>query len=155
MRPCIRTQSYPIPWTPWTGPLSMGFPRQKYWSELPFPPPGDLPDPRNEPKFPALAGRFFTTEPPGKPNYQIEAEILREDFTKWCKAQFTVLWKMVGQGVQGASEWFHRRAILSRILWELQFQTWRIRIHRERTFKTALIFPAKPASLTFLQSQWK
>ena len=48
-------------------PLSTGFPRQKYWSGLPFPSPGDLPDPEIEPASPALAGRFFTTEPPGKP----------------------------------------------------------------------------------------
>ena len=57
--------------TPWTiacqAPLSMGFPRQEYWSGLPFPPPGDLPDPGIEPKSPvacALAGRFFTAKPP-------------------------------------------------------------------------------------------
>ena len=52
-------------------PLSMGFPRQEYWSGLPCPPPGDLPDPGIEPASPALAGRFFTTEPPGKPNSEI------------------------------------------------------------------------------------
>ena len=45
----------------------MGFPRQEYWSGLAFPFPGDLPDPGIEPACPALAGRFFTTEPPGKP----------------------------------------------------------------------------------------
>ena len=43
----------------------MGFLRQEYWSELPFPPPGDLPDPRIEPAFPAMAGGCFTTESPG------------------------------------------------------------------------------------------
>ena len=48
-------------------PLSMGFPRQKYWNGLPFPSPGDLPDPGIELVSPALAGGFFTTEPPGKP----------------------------------------------------------------------------------------
>ena len=48
-------------------PLSMGFPRQEYWSGLPCSPPGDLPDPGIEPVSPALAGRFFTTEPPRKP----------------------------------------------------------------------------------------
>ena len=49
-------------------PLSMGFLGQEYWSGLPFPPPGDLPDPGIEPASPvspALTGRFFTTEPPG------------------------------------------------------------------------------------------
>ena len=39
----------------------MEFSRQDYWSGLPFPPPGDLPDPEIEPGAPALAGRFFTT----------------------------------------------------------------------------------------------
>ena len=47
--------------------LSMGFSRQEYWSGLPFPPPGDRPDPGIKPASLALAGRFFTTEPPGKP----------------------------------------------------------------------------------------
>ena len=50
----------------WTGPpdsFVKGFSQQEYWSGL-FPPPGDLPDPGMEPTPPALAGRFFTTEPP-------------------------------------------------------------------------------------------
>ena len=48
-----------------------GISRQKYWSGLPFPTPGDLPDPGFKTKSsasPTLAGRFFTTEPPEKPN---------------------------------------------------------------------------------------
>ena len=45
----------------------MGFPRQEYWSVLAFPSPADLFDPEIEPVSPALAGEFFTTEPPGKP----------------------------------------------------------------------------------------
>ena len=59
--------------TSWTvahqAPLLMGFPRQEHWSGLPFPSPGDLPDPGTEPpssSSPALA-RVFTTSPPGKP----------------------------------------------------------------------------------------
>ena len=47
-------------------PLSMGFPRQEYWSGLPFPSPGDLPDSGVKPTSPALAGGFLTAEPPGK-----------------------------------------------------------------------------------------
>ena len=47
----------------------MGFSPQEYWSGLPFPPPGDLPDPGMKPASPALAGGFITTEPPGKPIY--------------------------------------------------------------------------------------
>ena len=49
-------------------PLSMGFPRQDYWSGLSFPPPGYLPHPCMEPMTPAMAGRLFTTEPPVKPH---------------------------------------------------------------------------------------
>ena len=57
--------------TPWTvahqGPLTTGFSRQEYWSGLPFPSPGDPPDPGIEPASPALAGGFFTTEHQGSP----------------------------------------------------------------------------------------
>ena len=52
-------------------PLSMGFPREGYWSGLPFASPGDLPDPGNKLMSPALAGGFFTTEPPRKPNLEV------------------------------------------------------------------------------------
>ena len=45
-------------------PLSLGFPRQGYWSGLPFPPPGDLPNPGIGPKSPTLAVGFLNTEPP-------------------------------------------------------------------------------------------
>ena len=49
--------------TPWTAayqpPLSMGFPRQQYWSGLPCPPPGDLPNPRVQIQVSCIAGRFF------------------------------------------------------------------------------------------------
>ena len=45
----------------------MEFSRQEYWSGLPFPSPGDLPNPGMEPLSPALAGGFFTAEPSGKP----------------------------------------------------------------------------------------
>ena len=54
----------------WEAALSMGFPRQEHWSRLPFPSPGDLPDPGIKPASPAppaMAGRFFTTKSPGKP----------------------------------------------------------------------------------------
>ena len=50
-------------------PLFMEFSRQKYWIELPFPLPGDLLHPGIEPASPALAGGFFTIEPPGRPGY--------------------------------------------------------------------------------------
>ena len=55
--------------------LSMGFSRQEYWGGLPFPSPGDLPDPGIKPMppvSPAFAGKFFTSEPPGKPLKRME-----------------------------------------------------------------------------------
>ena len=61
--------------TPWTAayqvPLPMGFSRQGYWSGLPFPSPGDLPDPGIEPGSPALEADALTSEPPGKPTFGI------------------------------------------------------------------------------------
>ena len=55
---------------PWTiahqVPLSVEFSRQEYWSVLPFPSPGDFPDPGNEPVSPALQVDSLLSEPPGK-----------------------------------------------------------------------------------------
>jgi len=60
--------------TPWIVvcqiPLSMGLSRQEHWGELPFPSSADFPNPGIEPITPALVGRFFTTELPGKPILQ-------------------------------------------------------------------------------------
>ena len=57
--------------TPWTvayqAPLSMGFSRQEYWSGLPFPSPGDLPNTGIKPRSPALQADALTSEPPRKP----------------------------------------------------------------------------------------
>ena len=73
--PCVWAQSLSLVrlfTTQWTiacqAPLSMGFPRQEYWSGWPFPSPEHLPDPEIEPVYPVLAGGFYTTEPPGKPS---------------------------------------------------------------------------------------
>ena len=67
---CLVSKSCPTLLQPWTVapqvPLSMEFPRQEYWSGLPFPSPGDLPDLGIEPMSPELASGFFTNEPPGK-----------------------------------------------------------------------------------------
>ena len=74
MCPCVHAQLYPTLCDPMDyiahqAPLSMGFSRQEYWSELPFPPPGELPNPGIKPASPvspASADGFFTTEPPEK-----------------------------------------------------------------------------------------
>ena len=73
MHACSVTSDSETPWTiTHQAPLSMGFSRQEYWSGLPYPTRGDLPDLGIEaapPVSPALAGGFFTTGPPGKPFY--------------------------------------------------------------------------------------
>ena len=71
--------------TPWTvahqAPLSMGFSRQEYWSELPFPSPGDLPDPGIEPRSPTLQADALTSEPPGKP----DGGVGKSQMSEWQK----------------------------------------------------------------------
>ena len=68
--------------TPWTvahqGPPSIGFSRQEYWSGLPFPSPGDLPDPGTETRSPALQADALSSEPPGKPSKIKWENILRQ-----------------------------------------------------------------------------
>ena len=64
----VISDSYMNPWTVARQvPLFMGFPRQEYWNGLPFPSPGDLPDPGIEPRFPALQADSLPTELQGKP----------------------------------------------------------------------------------------
>ena len=79
--------------------LSMGFPRQEYWSGLSFPSPGSLPDwgiQHTSLATPELVGRFFTTEPPGK------ATILQFFFTKRDKYRF----KHSISSYKSNKEWF-------------------------------------------------
>ena len=60
-----------------------GFPRQEYWSGLPFPSPGDLPDPGIEPKSLTLQADTLTSEPPGKPIKKAEHQRI-DGFELWC-----------------------------------------------------------------------
>ena len=64
-----RVQLFATPWTvAYQPPLSMGFSRQRYWSGLPFPSLGDLPNPRIEPGSHTLQADASLSEPPGKPS---------------------------------------------------------------------------------------
>ena len=68
-----RVQLFAIPWTvALQAPPSMGFSRQEYWSALPFPSPGDLPNPGIESGSPALQADALPSEPPGKTHNQAE-----------------------------------------------------------------------------------
>ena len=85
--------------TPWTvacqAPLSMEFSRQGYWSGLPYPPPGDLPNLGMEPRSPALQVDSLTSEPPGKPRRTINLKFL-------CPG-----WKVGASGNKGSHPGFH------------------------------------------------
>ena len=62
-----RVRLFPTPWTvAYQAPLSMGFSRRECWSGLPFPSPGDLPDPEIEPGSPTLQADTLPSEPPGR-----------------------------------------------------------------------------------------
>ena len=68
LRYYTRVQLFATPWTvAHQTPPSMEFSKQEYWSGLPFPSPGDLPDPGIEPRSPALQADVLSSEPPGKP----------------------------------------------------------------------------------------
>ena len=74
--------------TTWTvacqAPLFMGFSRQEYWSGLPFPPPGDFPNPGIKPESPPLQADSLPAEPPGEPKF---SEITTEDSTSPVSSQ--------------------------------------------------------------------
>ena len=86
------TKSCPTPATLWTvacqALLFMGCSMQKYWNELPFPSPGDLPNPRSKPRSPALQAESSPTEIQGKPSRvyaYLQTECRRIDaFELWC-----------------------------------------------------------------------
>ena len=77
--------------TLWTvtrqAPLSMGFSRQEYWSEAPFPSPGNLPDPRVKPRSPQFQEDSLPSEPPGKPMIQRRVFDTRQQFSIFFKQQ--------------------------------------------------------------------
>ena len=79
--PALVTQSCPVLCNPtaWA-PLSIGFSRQKYWSGLPFPSPGDLPDPGIEPGSPTLQADSLPSEPPGSPINYILTKLFKTNF---------------------------------------------------------------------------
>ena len=72
--------------------LSMGFSRQEYWSGLPFPSPGDFPDPGVQPSSPTSTGGFFTSDPPGKPLFWLLKGLVGGGvgLCVWCCLKFYI-----------------------------------------------------------------
>ena len=85
--------------TPWTAacqaPPSMGFSRQEYWSGLPFPSPGDLPNPGIEPRSPTLQADALTSEPPGKPYIMWKVMLKESEFPELFMPLKLKLWSKI------------------------------------------------------------
>ena len=114
-------------------PLPMGFSRQEYCSRLPFPSPGDLSNSGIKPVSPALAGRVFTTEPPGKPS-QISSYL----FSSIQNLAINWMWESTESNVQSCRPecikwWYHsgkqkRQFINWKLCWSVQFHTLHFKI---------------------------
>ena len=80
--------------TPWTVacqvPVSMACPRQKYWSGLPFPTPGDLLDPGIKPRSASLQANSLSSEPPGKQSIIRRGQAVGHDCWEGFTGQITV-----------------------------------------------------------------
>ena len=110
-----RVRLFATPWTStYQAPPSMGFSRQEYWSGLPFPSPGDLPDPGIKPRSPTLEADALTSEPPAEELYKkdhhdpdnhngviihLEPDILKCD-VKWALESITMNKASGGDGIQ-------------------------------------------------------
>ena len=89
-----RVQLFVTPWTvAYEAPPSMGFSRQEYWSGLPFPSPGDLPNPEIKPRFPALQAGTLPSKPPGKNSCNSTRTKTQSDFKNGQRTLFGVLLK--------------------------------------------------------------
>ena len=105
--------------TPWTvarqAPPSMEFSRSEYWSGLPFPSPGDLPDPGIEPRSPTFQANTLPSEPPGKPLFKLCVKTDRSSgIPLWRSAKNTQL-ALRGSGPsKGAVQW----RVLTEAHWE-------------------------------------
>ena len=98
--------------TPWTvacqAPLSMGFSRKEYWSGLPSPSPGDLPEPWVKSTSPALVSRFFTTAPQGSPlRFLRGREFSEASTTQWWELSEAAVQRKLLAGRRGhrVPEW--------------------------------------------------
>ena len=103
-----RVRLFATPWTvAYQAPLSMGFSRQEYWSGLPFPSPGDLPDLGIEPGSPAFQADPLTSEPPGKPLQppgSLQGDRLNAPVPAACQYIYTFVKMDLGVGEVGVVE---------------------------------------------------
>ena len=103
MKSLSRVQLFVNPWAvAYQVPPSMGFSRQEYWSGLPFPSPGDLPNPGIEPGSPALQADALTSQPTGKPPglYLTKLETGKQ-FSLFLTHSSVLAWGIPGTGEPG------------------------------------------------------
>ena len=104
-----RVQLFATPWiVAYQASLSIGFSRQEYWSRLPFPSPGDLPDPGIKPRTPALQADVLPFEPPGKPNVKQLYSIFKKKSTNKIKGR-----RGSTRGREGSTNLIHFSSLLS------------------------------------------
>ena len=85
MKSLSRVRLFATPWTvAYQAPLSVGFSRREYWSGVPLPSPGDLPDPGIEPGSPALQADALLSEPPGKPHFYFQFSSVTQSCPTLC-----------------------------------------------------------------------
>ena len=110
---CVRL--FATPWTvAYQAPLSMGFSRQECWSGLPFPSPGDLPNPGIEPRSPALRADALPSEPPGKPMTNLDNILKSRDITLPTKVHL-VKAMVFPRVMYGCESWTINKAECQRI----------------------------------------
>ena len=101
---CVSSSVMSCSVTPWTvalqAPLSMKLSRQEHWSGLPFPPPGNVPNPGTEPRSPTLQADSLLTEPPGKPSHQGLYSYCKSVDDALCGLTVLIKWKQKIQGSQ-------------------------------------------------------
>ena len=99
-------------------PLSMGFSKQEYWSGLPFPLPGKLPDPGNKPMSPvSLADRFFNLELCEKPTLTAWVQIMALLLSRYDLSQAAYLFKIL---LSSSMKWKFRWHLSSRVVMKIQ-----------------------------------
>ena len=143
---------HPSPWkwkwsrvwlsaTPWTvayqATLSMGFSRQEYWSGLPFPSPGDLPDPGIDPGSPALQADALTSEPAGDHLLSTDHTHLHRHLLVWRSPHPHPLLSTLPPGVSLWGGYFNMSSLWGYIWWffleTLGFLAWRLSFCWEQT----------------------
>ena len=148
MKSLSRVQLFAIPWTvAYQAPPSMEFSSQEYWSGLPFPCPGDLRNPRIEPRSPSLQAGSLPSEPQGKlkrqqfreTEKQIGVAKVRGEHFKWSSSR-------CGAFRQGRSRWKAK---------ERECGEWNPGVRRGRQGQACQSPSALKRKLCFLQVQWK